>query len=79
MPRSALALIVFLAIGFITSFIDQPEFSKFTLPLLWFSILGGISCVIWFPFEFVKLALEKERKEEREKNSNSEKDSEHQQ
>ncbi|MDH3327131.1 MAG: hypothetical protein OEM38_10485 [Gammaproteobacteria bacterium] len=64
MQTSVKTLIIFIVIGFVAVSLGQAGYEKFSLTLLWICVFGGLGCVIWFPFEFVKTMLEKERKQE---------------
>jgi len=61
-PNSIKAFIFFIITGSIGTFIGDGALSDLSLPLIWLSVIGGVICIMWFPFNFVKLKLAEERK-----------------
>ena len=76
MFKSVIGIIFFVVIGSISMLIDKMGFSSFSLSMLWLSIIGGLICVIWFPFEFVSSVIAKEREREYQQNLNQEQNKE---
>ena len=74
MLNSIKVLIFLIVVGSGATFIGEGALADYALPMIWLSVIGIILCIIWFPFEFVKVKLAQERKAEYEEQLKAEKE-----